>query len=724
MSTKLLFAFTLGLSFTASLAFADEPVEQYALLVGCTQYPFVDRLPELYGPANDIPLWHRLLTSPRPAGFAFPEANVQQLLGWPDDASQRPSRENIVSAFAALIGKAKPGAQFMIVLSGHGTQQPILADQDPFDSKNPEPDGLDEVFLPADSKEGSPAIENGILDNELGGWLDQMRSKGASVWIVFDCCHSGTMTRSLDDVERSRHVEPTALGIPRERLDEAARRADAAVRQRRAAGLPVDAGEISARQASGSLVAFYAAQPFEKAPELPLPEGRPHVPENYFGLLSYTLAQTLLERRSPLSYRELSSLLAASYRARRGTRFPTPFAEGDLDREVLGARQWPLSAELRITRNGNELALNAGELQGLTVDSTLAVRPPINDPREAKTILGYVKVVSVTPLAATVEPCAFQQLAAISDVPDQSRCEIASRSFGEMRVKLFAGPEPTLQMALKRVDKEVSEMLAFAPQEADSQWRLLPVTPDLARELSLDDAAHDRVVLLAGQGGPGTSAAGSAQRRYFAVYSADDERALAGDLERDLPKLFRWQNLWRVSRGVNVLEGGETHGVHFDAFRLKNQQDPTGEPFRAGVLRSGDFVKFALRNDGSQPVWATLLYLNANFGVKHFFTGQIRPGDTLKPFVFRMHADAASSGQEGMLVFVTPVVDKTRPEFEFLEQEPLCLPEVRTRDANAPPNTPFGKLLKAAAYNRGVRDMEPVVSTTPAILTQAWVLLP
>lgn len=88
-----------------------------------------------------------------------------------------------------------------------------------------------------------------------------------------------------------------------------------------------------------------------------------------------------------------------------------------------------------------------------------------------------------------------------------------------------------------------------------------------------------------------------------------------------------------------------------------------------------------------------------------------------------MHTDAASAGQEGMLVFVTPAVDKTRPEFAFLEQEPLQLPEVRTRNANDAPSIPFGKPLKAAAYNRGVRDMEPVVSTTPAILTQSWLLL-
>ena len=55
-----------------------------------------------------------------------------------------------------------------------------------------------------------------------------------------------------------------------------------------------------------SLVAFYAAQPFETTPELPLPEGVSHVKEHYFGLLSFTLLQTLEQRQAPITYRELA----------------------------------------------------------------------------------------------------------------------------------------------------------------------------------------------------------------------------------------------------------------------------------------------------------------------------------------------------------------------------------------------------------------------------------
>ena len=96
-----------------------------------------------------------------------------------------------------LIGKAGPDVQLFILLSGHGMQVPIPETQtDPLDPKNPEPDGMDEVFLPADAKSWTKdGLENAIRDDQMGGWLDRMRERGAAVWIVFDCCHSGSMTR-------------------------------------------------------------------------------------------------------------------------------------------------------------------------------------------------------------------------------------------------------------------------------------------------------------------------------------------------------------------------------------------------------------------------------------------------------------------------------------------------------------------------------------------------
>lgn len=727
-------AFFMLVTISTTFTINANATEKHALLVGCTSYPNGKEIPELFGPANDIPLWHKLLTSPSPGGFAFPTQNVQLLLGWPQDTTLRPTRDNIAAAFDALIATSKPGSQIVIVLSGHGTQQPIPVEQDPFDPQNPEPDGLDEVFLPADATEGSPVIENGIIDNQIGTWLEQMRSKGANVWIVFDCCHSGTMTRSIDDDgERSRNVEPTKLGISPQSLEHAARRAEAAAKNRSDKGLPPFAApeEISARSNTsdtedGSLVAFYAAQPFEKAPELPLPAGQPHSQANFYGLLSYTLVQTLLERRSPLSYRELSRLLTASYRARRGTRFPTPFAEGDLDLEVLSSRQWPLCAELLIERNRERLELNAGELHGLTVDSVLAVHPPINDTRDPTIVLGYVTVKSVSPSTAVVESCTFKGMQALTDVPQLSRCTIASRNFGEMRIKIYVEPKSPLEEVLKAIDRDVADQIQIANIREGAGWSLEVVAPAAASEYGIRGSVEDQVVLLPGAGRQVRENLPATTRKYFAAYPMTDTQRLVGDLERDLPKLFRWQNLWRVSSGVNAMDGGETHDLKIGALKLSGLQDQEGEPLRGSVLRSGDLVRFTLRNDGIQNLWVTVLYLDSDFGVKRLSPGplQIEARRALKPFTLQMTADGNSGGQEGLIVFVSPATDKTAPDFSFLEQEPILVASERTRGIGDVPSTPFGHLLKTAAFNSGTRGMEPVVVTTPAVLTQTWLLIP
>src|SRR5438552_1964752 len=80
--------------------------------------------------------------------------------------------------------------------------------------------------------------ENVIKDDQVGAWLDRLRDKGASVWIVFDCCHAGTMTRGAtkDAAEVSRTVDPFAFGVSREKWDSAVKRAAAAVKRAEAKG--------------------------------------------------------------------------------------------------------------------------------------------------------------------------------------------------------------------------------------------------------------------------------------------------------------------------------------------------------------------------------------------------------------------------------------------------------------------------------------------------------
>ena len=717
---------------------ATGPAQQ-ALLIGCTEYPNSPAIPELYGPGNDIPAWLARLTDPK--GLAFPADGVTVLLGWPADPARRPTRANIAAAFESLAARSGPDDRVFILFSGHGAQIPIPAGQDPFDPNNFEPDGLDEIFLPADTVEGEEGPLNAIKDDEIGLWLDKIRGKGAHVLIVFDCCHSGTMARG-DDLERPRLVRAQALGVKDERLADAARRAGAARKQAEAAGRDVEAEERERARARagrdpgpGSLVAIYAAQPFETAPELPMPEGAPRTKDHYFGLLSYTLLQALEQRRGPISYQDFARMLASRYRANRGNRAPTPFCEGDLDRELLGLRRWPARADLVLDRDRGKLRVGGGELLGITPGSVLAVRRPAGSGLDEDEVLGHVRVASATATSAIVRPTAFAGRPAPPEetLPDLGRCEPVSRDFGDMRVKLFADGSPAVAAALGALAPQVRDLIDTGLEEDKAAWVLRTFAADrAAEEFGLRGLVGDHVLLLQGRGRKLANEARTppdggpdAPRKVFASYPAGNPSALASSLERDLPKVFKWQNVWRVAGGVAAQDGGETHGLRFEVALLEDEDDRTGgKLLRDPVLRDGQNMEFRLKNEGVEDLWVTLLYLDANLGIEQYWTGSLRQGAALKPFRTAMNVKDNSTGVEGMIVMALPLsVQRVEPDFRFLEQQPLRVPEARGRGADPSPATPFGRLMAAAALDGGTREMERRVPSTPAILSQSWILL-
>src|SRR5581483_10299339 len=159
--------------------------------------------------------------------------------------------------FDALARRAGKDDKVVILLSGHGSQQP---DSKPDDPERFEPDGKEEIFLPADTGEwdGSGRVRNAIVDYELRDWLKAIRAKGASVWIIVDACHAASMIRPAEVLRR---VPPEKL-VPADVLRQAEERArkpaggDAATKRR--PKLPPD---------DPDLVALYAAQSTEPTVE-------------------------------------------------------------------------------------------------------------------------------------------------------------------------------------------------------------------------------------------------------------------------------------------------------------------------------------------------------------------------------------------------------------------------------------------------------------------------
>src|SRR5205085_7245484 len=110
-----------------------------------TKYDNLKPNRSLQGPANDVELMRKFFTDQLQldkktiAVLSEPEAARGQQF--------RPTRANIEREIQNLIATAREGDQIVLLLAGHGGQQPERKDPDPTYLK---PDGLDQMFLPCD----------------------------------------------------------------------------------------------------------------------------------------------------------------------------------------------------------------------------------------------------------------------------------------------------------------------------------------------------------------------------------------------------------------------------------------------------------------------------------------------------------------------------------------------------------------------------------------------
>src|SRR3569623_1048209 len=237
----------------AMVASPAEARENYALIVAASDYPNLDPKYWLKGPKNDEALIKDYLLTSAPVKFE--PQNVTALGS--GDGMQLGTHQAILDNLAKIAKEAKAGDIVYLHFSGHGSQQPALNDVT-------EADGRDEVFLAADTemapKDNPMYFPNVITDDEMSGALKAIRKTGAFVWVVFDSCHSGSMTRGAPtggDVA-DRRIDPSDLGIPASAFTVPAPSEDSGDR---AVPLGADAyADDAGDPTMGGLVAFFAAQ--------------------------------------------------------------------------------------------------------------------------------------------------------------------------------------------------------------------------------------------------------------------------------------------------------------------------------------------------------------------------------------------------------------------------------------------------------------------------------
>jgi hypothetical protein len=148
-----------------------------ALLVGINTYQSEEVNP-VKGAEEDVGATQEFLQQ----AYGFAPADIHTLTG------SQATRQRILAEFRQwLIRGTQPGDRVFFLFSGHGSN---VRDVD-----GDEGDGRDETIVPYDVRFVAPdKTENQILDDELNELIAQLTGRLAV--LVFDSCHSGTVSRA------------------------------------------------------------------------------------------------------------------------------------------------------------------------------------------------------------------------------------------------------------------------------------------------------------------------------------------------------------------------------------------------------------------------------------------------------------------------------------------------------------------------------------------------
>ena len=160
--------------------FIIEAQRKWALVIGIDTYKETDRspFPALDGCKNDAQSIKILIN----AKYDFPNNNAKELY------NEQATRGNILKSISELLNECQKGDVAFIYYAGHGSEVK--------NSLNKADNHLDQSIVPVDYwKQNIPDIRN----KELATLFDKFIDKGVTLTCIFDCCHSGTIARGIQN---------------------------------------------------------------------------------------------------------------------------------------------------------------------------------------------------------------------------------------------------------------------------------------------------------------------------------------------------------------------------------------------------------------------------------------------------------------------------------------------------------------------------------------------
>ncbi len=343
----------------------------YALLIGIDHY-FEYRLPggtyypKLGGCVRDITKVYSFLTERikiDPAQIIKLTASLGGALP-KEPENEWPTYTNIVNAFAALTAKVQKGDQVYIQYSGHGgrttTMFPKIKGEGEFD----------EGLVPLDIGKKDDPDARYLRDAEIYELLQRLVDKEVRLTVVFDCCHSGGITRNLGGAVKrgigQADLSPAPTDSKVAPLDELIAHwqgIDAATSRRMQS-------QSEWRFETKGYTLFAACRANESAFEYPF-NGR-----ESNGALTYWLLDTLSNAGPDFTWKMAADRVTAKVHGQFAAQMP--MLQGEIDYKVFGndrlSNQFAV-AVLEVNNSRGAVRLAVGEAHGLGVGTQFAVYP-------------------------------------------------------------------------------------------------------------------------------------------------------------------------------------------------------------------------------------------------------------------------------------------------------------------------------------------------------------
>lgn len=637
--------------------------QKHALIIGIDAYVNLDAQYQLRGCVNDARLVRQVLGE----HFGFADADMVSL------HNEEATRERILAEMERLV--AVVGADDVVAFhfSGHGSRRTSISPE--------EGSGKDSTIMPQDSgRDPLPNLD--IVDHEINAWLARLSAKTRALSLVFDCCHSGTITR--DPFAAQARSAPDDLrsladmGVDRDRLPIPTRFGSR------------DAGSTGNWLAlSDAYVVMSGCRNNELAHEF-IDEQSGATVRN--GALTHFLVSAMLQAQPGTTYRDIFD----SARIKVSTRFPDqhPQIEGALDRALYGGHDIASFRYVLVAAVADDrIVLSGGAAHGLARGSRWAVYPPATKDPASSTPLASIEIDSVGALQSEAK-----LLASEAAVVPGARCVEVLPALEHFRLKIDLGSLP---------EKARSQLAG-----AIAQSLLLAVADSM-------DAADLKAYLLAprqsaGSGDPLPQLQQIAQQSWAIVDRSgapvmplhrEDEPEISATLLANLETLARYRNALILDNPASAL------AVDFNLYR---EDGAGGWQLANGaneVFKTGDCIAFEVVNREARPVFVSVLDFGLSGKIQLLYPPNktsefVEAGKTLRigsgtrrirlgpPAGF-----AADRGSETFKAFITT----NEADFSWLQQ-------AGTRSA-AGPRSRLQQLFAAAYQGPPTRDA--VIDTEP-----------